>query len=134
MMSTLAVICKSIGAFTIVIYSLLIAFLIVYRHQFNSSFFKIFISLGVADIFERIFTEFFLFFPYDGVLTPFFSVHLTGFIPVFGLYMNRFIGIAEAFGHLLMAANRYTALKYLVQYETVRFALHICIILNVNFD
>jgi hypothetical protein len=56
------------------------------------------------------------------VLTAFFESNLTGFIPVFGLYMNRFIGIAEAFGHLLMAVNRYTAIKYLVQYDTVRYA------------
>ncbi len=133
MMSTVAVICISIEAVTIVIYSALIAFLIVYRHQFNSSFFKIFISLGVADIFQQIFTEFFFFFPSDGVFSEFFSVNLTGFIPLFGVYMNRFMSIAEAFGHLLMAVNRYTALKYPVQYATVRFALHICIILDV-FD
>ncbi len=121
MMSTLAVICTSIGAFTIVIYSLLIAFLIAYRHQFNSSFFKIFISLGVADIFQRIVTAFFLFFPYDGLFSAFFATQSTGFIPVFGLYMNHFISFSEAFGHLMMAANRYTALKYPLQYATVRF-------------
>jgi hypothetical protein len=121
MMSTLAVICNSIGAFTIVIYSLLIAFLIAYRHKFNTSFYKIFISLGVADILQRIFVGVFFFFPTDGVLTAFFESNLTGFVPVFGLYMNRFIGISEAFGHLLMAVNRYTALKYPIQYATVRF-------------
>jgi hypothetical protein len=122
MMSTIAVICTSIGAFTIVIYSVLIAFLIAYRHQFNSSFYKIFISLGIADILQRIFTEFFLFFPYDGVLTAFFESNLTGFVPVFGFYMIRFMQIAEALGHLLMAANRFTAMKYPFQFATVRFA------------
>jgi hypothetical protein len=121
MLPTLDVICYSIGAFTIVMYSALIAFLIVYRHQFNTAFYKIFISLGVADILNRIFIALFLFFPSDGILPDFFAAYSIGFVPVFGLYSNRVISFSEAFGHLLMAANRYTALKYPVQYTTVRF-------------
>ncbi len=120
-MLLLAIICKSIGAFTIVIYSALIAFLIAYRRQFNTSFYKIFISLGVADILQRIVTELFIFFPIDGVLSAFFATQSIGFIPVFGMYTNHFVGIAEAIGHLMMATNRFTALNYPFQYATVRF-------------
>jgi hypothetical protein len=50
------------------------------------------------------------------------------------LYMNHFISFSEAFGHLMMAANRYTALKYPLQYATVRFVWHICTFFNLNFN
>lgn len=38
---------------------------------------------------------------------------------MFGLYLNTFAAIAEACGHLLIAMNRFTAMKYLLKYEKV---------------
>ncbi len=98
-MSPLTIICKSIGAFTIVIYSLLIAFLIAYRRQFNTSFLKIFTSLGIADILQRIVTELFIFSDRRRVYDVF-RIELK-------LIFDRFRSVCQSFFHHLRSLWSY---------------------------
>jgi hypothetical protein len=114
----------------VVVYIFLIAILIYYRKKdFHSSFFKLFIALGISDILNRTFSGFFVFFALDGIFPSLFASNLTGFFPVFGLFGNDMFEIAQAFSHVLLSFNRFTAMKYPMQHEHVgdRFLLFVYI-------
>lgn len=122
-MSILAVVCESVGAVTVVFYLFLIGIIVYYRKDdFNTSFYKLFISLAISDVLQRIVSQLVDFFPYDGVLSSVYASDFGGFIAVFGQFLNHFAGYAESFGHVLLALNRFTAMKYPIGYEAVHIS------------
>jgi hypothetical protein len=129
MASASALASDAIGAISLIFYALLIGFLLRHRKEFNSSFYKMFISLSLANMFQRIITGFFLLFPYDGFFPALFASNFDGFLPVFAYFLNHWAGVSQAFGHLVMAINRWSAMKYPFEYESVS-ARHVSLIYN----
>lgn len=115
-----------IGTISMLLYTFLIVALLNFRRcnekEYLSSFFSIFISLGVADIASRITAQFTLFLRFDPSLANFYltvgnaNAHILAKLANFLL---NFLGNAQFGGHLLVSINRYTAMSFPLKYEKV---------------
>jgi hypothetical protein len=90
--------------------------------EYRSSFFAIFISLGAADIIQRVSSEFTATLLSDPNLQTFYLTignannHL---FAKFCVFLVNFLGVAQCAGNLLISLNRYTAISYPIKHVTV---------------
>jgi hypothetical protein len=92
--------------------------------EFRSSFFTIFISIGIADICQRFVSEFCTILPFDAYLQTFYlTTANNNSIAKIGLFMSYFLGYTQYIGHLLISINRYTAMSYPITHDKVMFAI-----------
>jgi hypothetical protein len=115
-----------IGAISMAIYIFVLLSIIHFRRRnesdFCSSFFTIFISLGVADILSRIMSQLFTILPYDSNIQQFYLSAGNAdndLLAKFAIFVTFFPGYAQYFGHLLISINRFTALSFPFTQEKV---------------
>lgn len=118
--STLAV----FGIISFILYVFIMITIIRYRKksEFKSSFFVLWVSLGVADCYMFLHSYFFMRLPLLAVFTDFFDTHKTGFVPVYALIAVHYIFWVQLIGNALFAINRYSALTNVTFYEQVKIA------------
>uniref|UniRef100_A0A914XRN4 G-protein coupled receptors family 1 profile domain-containing protein n=1 Tax=Plectus sambesii TaxID=2011161 RepID=A0A914XRN4_9BILA len=110
-----------LGVFSFVVY-LFIMFVIIKNRKnedMQSSFFKLWISLGVADCLHFIHSYTLMRLPLLGVFHDFYQANDSGVIPVFALLFSHYLFQTQLFGNLLFAINRYTAVAYVTKHELI---------------
>jgi len=127
MLPPIEIVYTVIGTISMFLYIFLIAALLHFRVrrreiEYRSSFFTIFISLGAADILQRVTSQFSFTLPFDPNLQAFYlavgnsNAHL---LAKFGIFLANFLQFAQFGGHLLVSLNRYTAMSYPIKHEMV---------------
>ncbi len=127
MLPPIQIVFTVIGTISMSLYIFLIAALLHFRVrcreiEYRSSFFAIFISLGVADIIQRVSSEFTVTLTFDPNLQTFYLTvgnannHL---LAKFCVFLQNFLGVVQCAGSLLISLNRYTAISYPIKHATV---------------
>jgi multisubunit Na+/H+ antiporter MnhB subunit len=108
-----------VGAISMIVYIFVLSSIIHFRRRnevdFCSSFFAIFISLGVADILSRIMSQLFILLPYDSDLQQFYlsaGNADNNLLARFANFATTFPGCVQYIGHLLISINRFTVLSF----------------------
>jgi hypothetical protein len=102
-------------------YLFLMAVILRYRKSdgLKSSFFKIWISLGIADCLHFLESYFLMRMPLLGFFTGFYKSNETGLVPKCTLMGTYYFFFVQLFGNLLFALNRFTAATKLTKHEIV---------------
>jgi amino acid transporter len=109
------------GVLSFIFYLFIMITMLRYRqsNELKSPFFKIWISLGVADCLHFLHSYILMRLPLLGVFSSFYKAHVNGFLPKCALMGTYYFLFVQLFGNLLFALNRYTALTKLGRHEQV---------------
>lgn len=110
------------GFISFVIYILIIATIIRYRKEndFKSSFFALWISLGIADCYMFLHSYILMRLPLLQIFGDFYKAQETGFLPNYAIIGVYYMMAVQLLGNALFALNRYSALTNAALYEQVR--------------
>jgi hypothetical protein len=124
---TVDIIYTVVGTISMLLYIFVLSSIVYFRRRkeldFCSSFFTIFISLGIADIFARIINQLFTLMPNDSDLQQFYLTVINSDnllwakIAMFGAF---FSAVAQYIGHLLISINRFMVLTFPFYHNQVR--------------
>jgi hypothetical protein len=124
-----------LGVISFVVYLFIIATILRYRksEDLQSSFFKLWISLGIADCLHFIHSYTLMRLPLLGIFHDFYAAHDSGVMPVFALWFSHYLFQTQLLGNLLFAINRFTAVARMTKHDQVSFLINCFLIATFLF-